>query len=216
MSAIASAVLDLSLPHPRSPGELPIATLGPAGTSSEASAYYLAEYLAAAWADRPSDPRRYPVRLFDRYELAAEAVLDGSCSLLLVANAYDAVSAFYMDSRLSVLGVYCFDTPEYGIAAPSGRLPEGPMTIASHPAPVPIIEQLLEPGRAALATVLRYDSTSAAAAAAVDGGADVALTTAPAAAKHGLTFVTRTRNIRMVWSVFGRSWSDAGMGPVSP
>jgi len=205
MPAIASPVLDLSLPHPRSPGSLVIATLGPAGTSSEAAACYLADYLSAAWADRLGDPHWYPVKLFGRYELAADSVLDGSSSLLLVANAYHSVSTFYMDPALSVQGVYCFDTPQYGIATRSGRLPGGPIAIASHPAPIPIIGQLLDPTHTRAATVVRCDSTSAAAAEAANGGTDAALTTAPAAAEYGLTFVTRTRNIRMVWSVFGRS-----------
>lgn len=205
MPAITSAVLDLALPHPRSSATIPIATLGPVGTSSEAAAHYLVRYLTADWADRLSEPRRYPVRLFDRYELAAESVLITGDALLLVANAYHAASAFYMEPRLELLGVFCFDTPHYGIASLSGRLPDGPMRVASHPAPIPIIDELLAHRGSITNTVVLSDSTSAAALAAANGEVDVALTTAPAAAAHGLAFVTRTRTIRMVWSVFGKS-----------
>ncbi|QFR03005.1 hypothetical protein F9278_34650 [Streptomyces phaeolivaceus] len=129
-----------------------------------------------------------------------------------MANAYRSVSKFYMDAELTLAGVFVMDTPPYGIAVRrgSGPVPDSP-TIASHPAPVPIITQLL-PQRHATHKVLHSTSTSAAAIAAVDGTADLALTTLPSVRQYGLEFISGTRPIRMVWSVFGRATSADGSG----
>lgn len=97
---------------------------------------------------------------------------------------------------------YCFDTPHYGIASRSGTLPQGEISVASHPAPTPLIDQLLADTESSAGQVVRVDSTRADAQAVAAGEIDVVLTTAPAAELHGLTFVTRTRTIRMLWSVF--------------
>jgi hypothetical protein len=119
-----------------------------------------------------------------------------------VANAYHAASTFYMSTELAFAGAYCFDTPQYGIASRSGVLPRGEVSVATHPAPVPLIGQLLAGTVTSAGQVVLMDSTSAAARAAATGEVDVALTTAPAAALHELSFVTCTRAIRMLWSVF--------------
>ncbi|MGC7102842.1 hypothetical protein ACPZ19_49945 [Amycolatopsis lurida] len=200
MSTVAAPVIDLALPHPRGDSSRGIATLGPAGTSSEQSAWFLRDYLSLGWRDRrPSAP---PVSLYPRYEDAAQAVIAGESELLLVANAYHGASAFYMSAELRFAGAYLFDTPLYGIATHDGELPGGTISIASHPAPIPLIEQLLAGTGTTAWTVVQHNSTSAAARAAAEGAVAAALTTAPAAALHGLKFVTRTRTIRMLWSVF--------------
>jgi hypothetical protein len=107
-----------------------------------------------------------------------------------------------MDPNLIFVGAYCFDTPQYGIASRSESLPVGELSVATHPAPKPLIDQLLTGTSAYAGRVVEMDSTSAAARAAADGDVDVALTTAPAAEIYGLRFVSRTRPIRMLWSVF--------------
>lgn len=200
MPALAAPVIDLALPHPRAGCCRGIATLGPAGTSSEQSAEFLADYLAVGWrGHQASTPE---ISLYPRYEDAAAAVVGGHRDLLLVANAYHAASTFYMSPSLRFAGAYIFDTPLYGVATRDGSLPRDPMSIASHPAPIPLIDQLLEGTGATAGQVVPVNSTSSAALAAADGEFDAALTTAPAAALHGLTFATRTRPIRMLWSVF--------------
>ena len=201
MPALATPMIDVALPHPRHGSSRGIATLGPAGTSSEQAACYLSQYLSESWKDCPArEP--LPINLHPRYEDAADAVLSGRSALLLVANAYHAASTFYMAPELAFAGAYCFDTPQYGIASRSGTLPQGDVSIASHPAPIPLINQLLAGTAASAGQVVHMDSTSAAARAAAAAEVDVALTTAPAAELYGLSFVTRTRNIRMLWSVF--------------
>lgn len=179
---------------------LAIATLGPEGTSSEAAALHLATVSTAV------SPR---VMLFPSYECAAEEVLAERATHLLVANAYSHVNLFYMDLRFELRDTFVLDTPPYGIVAPYGRPLPLRVTIATHPAPVPLIEQLLPDGYLP-AEVRMSPSTAAAADDVAAGEVDLALTTVSAAASRGLRFISRTRAIRMVWSAFCRS------GPESP
>ncbi|GAU65725.1 putative hypothetical protein [Streptomyces sp. NBRC 110611] len=173
-----------------------VGTLGPQGTSSELAAGLLARRLA------PSGGEPAAVRLFDTYEEAGDTLRAGLVTHVVVANAYKAVHHFYMDPALALADVFVMDTPLYGIARRRDAAPApGTPVIASHPSPVPLIAELLPPEHTSH-TVLAADSTSAAARAAAAGAADFALTTAPAARLHGLEFVSRTRPIRMVWSVF--------------
>ncbi len=172
-----------------------IGTLGPRGTSSETAATLLWDKLS----ELPSEPQ---ISLYETYEGAGEALLDRSISHFIVANAYRGVNEFYMDTRLALAGAFIMDTPLYGLAKPRGNddLPLAP-SIATHPAPEPLIAQLL-PARFKPGKVLIMNSTSAAAMAASGGFSDLALTTAPSVENYGLEFISRTRPIRMVWSVF--------------
>lgn len=186
----------ISLLRPGSHQPAVIGTLGPPGTSSEVAAKrYIAQMTGL-------DGPRVDIRLYDTYEAAGEALQSGEVTHMVVANAYKAVFQFYMDPTLDLAGVFVMDTPLYGIATRrgSGPVPDVPV-ISSHPSPEPIIAQLL-PERHGRYKVIHEDSTSAAARAVVDGSADLALTTLPAAQLHGLEFISRTRSICMVWSVF--------------
>ncbi|MGW7362770.1 prephenate dehydratase domain-containing protein [Streptomyces sp. NPDC054841] len=177
-----------------------VGTLGPRGTSSEIAAHQFGRHTT-----RP-DEQLVTVDLFDTYEKAGQALRKGAVTHMVVANAYKAIHHFYMDPALELSDVFVMDTPLYGIAGRRDAvtaLPDAP-TIASHPSPEPIIAQLLR-DRYAARTVLPYPSTSAAARAAQEGTADLALTTVPAAELYGLEFITPTRPIRMVWSVFTAS-----------
>ncbi|HEX4791043.1 MAG TPA: hypothetical protein VH372_21460 [Actinospica sp.] len=183
-----------------------IATLGPRGTSSEAAATELATTLAF----RGHETVR--VLLSDSYEEAAAEVLEDRANLMLVANAYAGVSEFYMNPRFQLAAVFVKDTPNYGLASLKPLEDgEGPMVVASHPAPIPLIDELLPDGLA-VAEVVTELSTSAAAEAAASGRVDAALTTLPAATLHGLTFFSRTRPIRMLWSVFKAAEQRARIG----
>ncbi|WP_433192164.1 prephenate dehydratase domain-containing protein [Nocardia sp. CA-107356] len=175
-----------------------VGTLGPAGTSSELAA----TELAGRFTESVPDPSG--VRLFDTYEAAGDALRANQVTHVVVANAYKAVHRFYMDPTLELTDVFVMDTPQYGIAARPGTEPrtESP-TIMTHPSPVQLIEQLL-PQSITSHEVILTNSTSAAALAVSEGTADLALTTAPAVGLYGLEFISKTRPIRMVWSVFGR------------
>ncbi|MFD3536479.1 prephenate dehydratase domain-containing protein [Streptomyces sp. NPDC058664] len=185
--------LDISLPTTAKGWK--VATLGPAGTSSELAAKHLIKRLPGMAVEQTPE-------LFHSYEMASRAVVQGTADLLVVANAYAKVSEFYMDTTLSLVGAYHYQTPQYGIAVPAGTTLTGPVRIASHPAPIPLIEQLL-PVELSVKEIVRAESTSAAALAARSGRVDAALTTQPSAERYGLTFISGTRPIDMLWSVFG-------------
>lgn len=178
-----------------------VGTLGPQGTSSEAAARHFIRLSG-------SDSSQPPIHLFGTYEEAGAALRGGQVTHLIVANAYSAVNQFYMDSDLQLANVFVMDTPLYGIAAPCDSVVPDSPTIATHPAPEPIIGQLLPAGHATY-KVIHSASTSAAAQAVIDGTADLALTTVPSAELLGLEFISDTRPILMVWSVFTRAESTA-------
>lgn len=128
-------------------------------------------------------------------------VAKGHATRLLVANAYHGISEFYMDPRLALERAFVLDTPLYGLA--SRRQSPLPLmcTIVTHPAPRALINQLIPPGYG-ISAVGSALSTSAAAAQVAAGSADLALTTEPAVHRYGLQFISPTRPIRMLWSVF--------------
>ncbi|GAA1938199.1 prephenate dehydratase domain-containing protein [Kitasatospora viridis] len=177
-----------------------IGTLGPAGTSSEQAALYL-------WADRgPAGPPT--IHLYNTYETAGQALRERTVSHVVIANAYAGIHSFYMDPSLRFVGAFLFDTPHYGIAAsPGHRIPRR-ARIATHPAPVALVDELL-PADYSVAEILYATSTSAAADQARRGETDLALTTQPAAKAHALEFISRTRPIRMLWSVFALADTSA-------
>lgn len=193
-------LLDLCLPSSLTTG---VATLGPPGTSSQSAARHLTGTASDA----------APLVLTATYEQARDEVVQGRAELLVVANAYAGINAFYMDPKLRLAGAFVMDTPLYGLAVRSGRAWPGSDSVAvgSHPAPVPLIDELCPP-HLTVGEVVPCISTSAAAARVARGEFHVALTTAPAAAAFGLLFVSRTRPIRMLWSVF-RAATDPGRLP---
>jgi prephenate dehydratase len=180
-----------------------IATLGPAGTSSEAAARHVWERFAPR--DAAPDARR--VVLFDTYEECLDALRQGEQTMSVVANAYAGVSEFYMSPEVYLWGAFVLDTPPYGIASATPRIPSGSLRLVTHPAPAPLIGQLL-PRAIDRIDVAFAASTSSAAREVRAGRADLALTTESAAALHGLHFVSPTRTIRMLWSVFRSAAAD--------
>lgn len=179
-----------------------IHTLGPSGTSSEAAAGFFSE-----WFGHRYPGSRVQVNLSDSYEQARSSMAEHTPRVLIVANAYPQINNFYMDPRLSLVATFVFDTPLYGLVS-QGPLTTRKLAVATHPAPMLLIEELLPHGLEVDSVVLAL-STSAAAAAAARGEVDVALTTEVAANIHGLHFISSTRPIRMLWSVFALTrWSE--------
>lgn len=185
----------LTWPAEARSGETVIGTLGPTGTSSEAAARVLWGKIC-----RSAEHARR-INLYDTYEEAAVALRRCEVSHLVVANAYAAINEFYMATEISLAGAFVMDTPEYGIARRPGRSVSQQPKIATHPAPRPLLRQLLPHG-CADSEILQVASTSAAAKAAYEEAADMALTTTPAAELYGLEFISSKRAIRMVWSIF--------------
>lgn len=177
------------------PADTVIGTLGPAGTSSEAAAKTL-------W-DKMCQPAKHArrINLYDTYEEAGDALQRCEVSHLVVANAYAAINQFYMASEISLAGAFVLDTPEYGVASRPGRTASQRPRIAIHPASKPLLFQLL-PDDCSESEILQVHSTSAAAKAVYEETVDLALTTAPATELYKLEFISPTRRIRMVWSIF--------------
>jgi prephenate dehydratase len=173
---------------------LPIFTLGPAGTSSESASKYFKDWMAKNY-----ENSSHSIALHTTYE-EAKFNTHKNEGLLLVANAYQQINNFYMEKDLKLIATFLFDTPLYGLVS-NKKLPKRPLIIASHPAPIPLIKELLPEGLT-VGKIIQVRSTSEAAFAVVEGKADLALTTEIAARLHQLNFVSKTRPINMLWSVF--------------
>ncbi|WP_239308882.1 MULTISPECIES: hypothetical protein [unclassified Frankia] len=171
-----------------------IATLGPAGTSSEQAAHYFAAIRGGEASG---------VHLAASYEQALEHALEDSSVMVVVANAYSNINVFYMHPRLLIDTVFFCHTPKYGLAA-RGDLADGGYSVASHPDPVPLIDEL-SPAGFKCDEVIYMASTSGAADFVASKKGEVALTTEIAAARRGLKFISSTRPIPMVWTVFRRA-----------
>jgi prephenate dehydratase len=195
----AGQVIDVGLDQCRAwQREFVIATLGPTGTSSEVAARRAAELVEAGW------NKQVAVRLYSQFENAADAVRAAEADAVVVANAYDRINHMYMDPDLELVAAFVHPTPDYGLAArPASPLPLS-TRITTHPAPLRLISQLLPVAFTVGETVV-VSSTSIAARMVAEGLADLALTNETSRREYGLTFVSPTRPIRMLWSVFMRS-----------
>lgn len=185
-----------------------IATLGPPGTSSELAADHLGDVLAAQGVMHTG------VDLYASFEDAAGATLLGLADLAVVANAYRDANELYMDPELRIVGVYVFDTPDYGLAGRAGADLSSDVVVVSHSAPVPLLRQLTVDG-VRVRDVRTVSSTSEAARLVADGTFELALTNKKAVEEFGLTFRSPTRPIRMSWAVFAPTRRPAltGAGP---
>lgn len=175
--------------------DLRVATLGPSGTSSEIAASYVCEFsgekLGAAG----------EVMLCPSFEDASEAVLRGRATAVVVANAYSKVNELYMNPALFLAGAFILPTPDYGmVVSPNVPVPLK-VRVATHPAPAALIDELVPPSFI-IDETLPAPSTSEAARMVAQGEVDLALTNETSAREHRLRFVSPTRPIRMLWSVF--------------
>jgi hypothetical protein len=174
-----------------------IATLGPAGTSSEHAARTFLGNVGNG------DSR---CELFESYEEAARTVESGKNDLLLVANAYGNINQFYISHTLCLTTFFVHDTPPYGLARRRDRSPlgaEAPLVVATHPAPAHFLPWLMKTsGLEGQTTVRLVSSTSEAARLVAEGCVDACVTNDDARSRHQLEFLSRTWPIQMLWSVF--------------
>jgi prephenate decarboxylase len=174
-----------------------IATLGPAGTSSE--------HVARAFLSSVGTGESR-CELFDSYEGAARTVESGENDLLLVANAYGDINRFYISQTLCLTTFFVHDTPPYGLARRRDGSPlgvEAPLVVATHPAPAHLLPWLMKTsGLEGQPTVRLVSSTSEAARLVAEGCVDACVTNDCARSRHQLEFLSRTRQIQMLWSVF--------------
>lgn len=187
----------LSLKYIKSFYQIHVATLGPTGTSSEAAAsYFLSKIIKSKKAN---------LSLFDSYEKAFKSVINGSTNILIIANAYDKIDKIYMSPELQFLFSFVLETPLYGVAKlPNYKLPKNrSLKIATHHAPSSLIPWFLSSLQIEYETVF-VNSTSEAALSTKRGEVDLCVTNLCAAQKYGINFISRTRSICMLWSLFSR------------
>ncbi|WP_018638153.1 type 2 periplasmic-binding domain-containing protein [Parafrankia elaeagni] len=188
---------------------VPIATLGPRGTSAMAALDWFAEHVQAVHRT-VIQPRAYP-----NFDELLEAVTNGGPRFALVPSAAESATRFFWSPRLRLLGSFSRPTPRYGLAVRRGSsLPTGSaLRVSSLPETEGLIE-LLEP-RFAPDTAdsspggwtvewVTASSTYHAAQLARQGAADVAVTNEPARAACGLTFLSSRSGIAMIWLLFGQ------------
>jgi hypothetical protein len=170
-----------------------VGTLGPGGTSGELAAELLWNYLCG-------DVGGPSVKLYPTYELAEFALRAGEVTHLVVPSTHDGIHQLHADPALVLAGAFIMDSAPHGIARGRGPVPCRPV-VARHSSQSALLDQLL-PDCYRPARVLDSRSTSAAAITVREGAADLALTTEPAARRHGLEFVSPTRKLRLLCSVF--------------
>ncbi|HEY9801024.1 MAG TPA: hypothetical protein V6D25_11750 [Leptolyngbyaceae cyanobacterium] len=177
--------------------KIEIATLGPKGTSSEATGIYLVSLI---------NNMNTRCCVYPSYEKAMESVISGKSDLLLIANAYNKIDQVYMCPKLKLLTAFEYQTPYYGLAKKIGyKLPDqGTLKIATHHAPQSLIPHFIDNKKIDY-EVIFVESTSAAALSTQQGNFDLCVTNENSVQMYGLEFISRTLPIIMLWSVFGRA-----------
>ncbi|MGW2816460.1 hypothetical protein [Streptomyces sp. NPDC001415] len=184
-----------------------LGTLGPAGTSSDLAA----RFLAAEHGLR--------VELFATFDDVLDQLLCGVVELALVPSAYGGLTGFHWHRDLRLRAFFPQATPEYGIAAagglPPGELPpgEGPVTVAAMWEVRRIYAEVVPaPLRGREVVWVEASSTQHAAAILADGGAQLAVTNAPGVRAHGLRWVATRPGAEIIWTLFGRAEPSGGSG----
>lgn len=177
--------------------KLQISTLGPEGTSSEYASNFFLDLLQIDYKSK--------AYLKPSFEEAVLDVLNLNADIMVVANAYQNIDAIYMEPKMKVMSSFMCNTPPYGIACKNHNVligQEKKINILTHPAPVSMIPWFLND------TSIEYNihassSTSKAAESVMHEQFKYCVTNEIAVKKYNLAFISRTRPIKMLWSVFG-------------
>jgi bacilysin biosynthesis protein BacA len=182
------------------PGNDPLylGVLGPKNTSSEA----IGKKRIANLAD--SDRNRIRLRLFESFDSMRSSLDAGQTHWGIVPAAWRGFNDFAFDPALKLEESFEEPTPEYGLARRKGDL--DPLsrenaTVATHPAPVPLLKLLL-PICCPQPKVKIVSSTSVAAEELATGKVDAAITNAEALNAWDLEWIAKYGQIPMVWAVF--------------
>jgi prephenate dehydratase len=140
------------------------------------------------------------VRLFPSYEEASRQVESGEADFVLVAAAFPDLNRliFGTPRRLRIVDAFVADTPEL-VVATRGSSSTVPATIACAAAPLPSVRDMFPQ-----AAILPAESNAHAARIVASGGADAALTTAPAAALLELQPLMSFGTVPMAWVILAR------------
>jgi bacilysin biosynthesis protein BacA len=187
--------MEFNYPVPSS-NTLIVGTLGPSGTSSEEALNYIKQQIQAKQIN-------ISVKLFDNFLALREALQNNQVDLALVPHAYDKINEFYMEPNFDLGFIFVYPTPVYGLAKKKDReIKFTGSKVVTHPAPLPLLSQLLPGHSQQEITVELANSTSAAAQQVHQGLADLAITNEKARQSYDLEFVATYGTIPMSWSVF--------------
>lgn len=173
-----------------------ISTLGPTGTSSENAANHFLNLLAI---------RNKNIYLRETFEESMQDVYNKKSDLFIVANAYKKIDRFYMYPKNFLYSSFICDTPDYGLACLDDNTclnDHDTIDIITHPAPVSLIPWFLNSKKITY-KIHVSSSTSKAAESVANKDFLFCVTNRIAAQKHNLSFISRTKPINMLWSVFG-------------
>ncbi|MGW1866702.1 hypothetical protein ACWCPS_14205 [Streptomyces mauvecolor] len=181
-----------------------LGTLGPAGTSSDLAA----RFLAAEHGLR--------VELFATFDDVLDQLLCKRVELALVPSAYGGLTGFHWHRDLRLRAFFPQATPEYGIAAAPGvPLPpgEGPVSVAAMWEVRRIYAEVVPASLRGREVVwVEASSTQHAASILADGGAELAVTNAPGVRAHGLRWVATRPGAEIIWTLFGRAEREPSGG----
>lgn len=171
-------------------------TLGPDGTSSHLCANFVIREILGGRGD---------CYLFPTYEEAGADVCDGLADFLLVANAYQFINKFYISAEYDTVHFFAHDTPPYGLASSTGKIPkkDGAVIISTHPAPAHLIAKLYPNNGTSYETIFS-NSTRAAAMQVSENISDICLTNTVAMRNEYLKPCSDTIVIKMPWTIFKR------------
>ncbi|MDI3405796.1 hypothetical protein [Streptomyces cavernicola] len=174
-----------------------LGTLGPAGTSSDLAARFLAAEHGLS------------VELFTTFDDVLDQLLGGHVEFALVPSAYQGITRFHWHRSLRLQAFFAQATPEYGVAAASDEAPargDGPVTVAAmwevRRVYAEVVPQEL---RDREVTWVDAASTQHAAEIVAAGGAELAVTNAPGVRVQGLRWLARRPGAEIVWTLFGRA-----------
>ncbi|MDT0402793.1 type 2 periplasmic-binding domain-containing protein [Streptomyces edwardsiae] len=174
-----------------------LGTLGPAGTSSDLTARFLAAEHGLS------------VELFRTFDEVLDQLLLEKLDFALVPSAYAGLTRFHWHRDLRLRAFFPRATPEYGIAAggddgiPPG---DGPVQVAAMWEVRRIYAEVAPPAlRDREVRWVDASSTQHAAEIVAGGGARLAVTNAPGVRAHGLRWVATRPGAEILWTLFDRT-----------
>ncbi|MGW0547267.1 hypothetical protein [Streptomyces altiplanensis] len=185
-----------------------LGTLGPAGTSSELAARFLAAEHGLS------------VELFATFDDVFDHLVGRKVEFALVPSAYGGLTRFHWHRDLRLQAFFPQATPEYGIAAGAAGSPapgDGPLVVAAMWEVRRIYAEVVPPElRDREVAWVDVSSTQQAAEVVAGGGAQLAVTNAPGVRAQGLSWVARRPGAEIIWTLFGRAEdAEDGEGPES-
>jgi hypothetical protein len=175
-----------------------LVTLGPKGTSSHEAAEFLMTCGVPGFSEANLQMR-------STFQEILDVVTSDPSQVALVPSACREATLFHWHSRLRLLFHFVRSTPDYGIAAQPGRLPDGDLRLATMAEVSSLYAELDPPGlQERRVHLVDARSTHHAARLVTAGRADLAITNESSKTDAGLAWVARRQGAAIVWLLFGQ------------